>query len=1370
MKKALSCLLILMFAMAAVAMTPPLSGWTVTIDSTSTGDTVYVTWGTNSVDIINPYHGNGITVTAENGNVTIISTTATTNIPYVLKGNSNAGSLTLTTAKKLKLFLDNLTLTSDTTLPAIYLTEKKDATVTLRGTSTLADNANNAQKGVLQSKGTLIFTGSGTLNVSGYAKHGIASTKESITVQNGTINVLTAASDGIHGVGVSITGGMVNVTNPNGDGIDGDEGAIEISGGEITVNCSANDVKGISCDSTLTISGGTVNVTVSGDQSKGFKTKENMFVTGGEITVNANGSVVLEEIGSGYDPSYCTGVKTSGDFTISNGTLTIVCPSSNAGGHGISTDGDCNVMGGTLHITATGSCVKYADTTGVYDVYASTCIKSDAGLNIGGGTVTVTAGGRALSCDGDYVQTGGNVTATTSANGFTTIGSGTSCTDGFAPACLKVDGNATVTGGLFNGTSTGTGGRGISCDCILTIGVPGGDDDDLFVRVTTSGSPVNGVSTNNSSIDIWKGLPKGIKIDGSIIINSGHVQSYCSQTSGDPNGEALESKDSLFINGGQIETNAYDDAINASNYIEINGGYVWAYARGNDAIDCNGTSMYINGGTVVAMGSECGLDDNSDGGGRLYIKGGNIVAVGSNGSGMGPGMGGTEGTPTMTNQKYITLGSSSGGGPGGGGGWPGGGGSSSSISATNGFTIKKDGTPILTFKAPTVSGNGFQNTMPSTTGGGTTGAKEGPGQQSSIGTILVSSPFIKCSGTYTYFTSPTISGGTNWHGLYSGATVSTSGSGTSTTPKPTSITSSGDTSAVACGSLTWYGTTYTASGTYTHVLHDICGADSTVTLHLTVYNGTHNVETATACGSYVWHDTEYFESGTYTYEYTNANGCESVDTLKLTIHYGTHNVITDTAYKFYEWHGETYNESGTYTFDYENNEGCESVDTLHLIVIHCNSITPPYTENFDSYTESTTAATGVEPDCWELVQEDVDMPDAKRPQLYYKSAFANSGNYSLLLNYRGIYAMPAMAEDVTIQDVKLEMYLRQANAAYLLEVGVWDDATNTFMPVALFNNATTGVEQVTCDFSSYTGNGRRIAFRNVLVSGKIWNYSYNYLDDITLTLSEVDDCAFSLSHTETFEDYTAVTTAATGIAPDCWELVQEDVDMPEDKMPQLYYKSSFAHSGDYSLRMYNRCVYAMPSLDAVDANISDLSLSMYLRQPNTAYTLEVGVWESGSNSEEAGVFVPVHVFNNKTTDVTFVECDFSSYTGNGGRIAFRNTLGGGKTWSYSYNYIDDITLDNGVVAKGAASDDNVIDAIGVERYLEGIVVYPNPTMGELHIGAMDVQKVECYNQMGQLVAVYNNVRDINISSLSQGVYTLRITVPQGVTMRKVVKR
>ena len=453
------------------------------------------------------------------------------------------------------------------------------------------------------------------------------------------------------------------------------------------------------------------------------------------------------------------------------------------------------------------------------------------------------------------------------------------------------------------------------------------------------------------------------------------------------------------------------------------------------------------------------------------------------------------------------------------------------------------------------------------------------------------------------------------------------------------------------------------------------------------------------------------------------------------------------------------------------------IDDIVLSLPVCGAITLPYSETFEDITDVTTAATGEEPDCWELVHTDApSMPKDKRPQLYYRSDFAHSGDYSLLLNYRGVYAMPELNSEVEMNQVKLEMYLRQPNAAYQLEVGVWDDATSTFMPVALINNATTGVEQVMCDFSGYTGDGRRIAFRNVLGSGKTWSYSYNYIDDITLTTqgssAGCDGYISTLPYEENFEDFTESTTAATGVEPDCWELVMEEVQMPDNKKPQLYYRSDFAHSGDYSLLLNYRGVYAMPSLDATDADINDLHLSMYLRQPNTAYTLEVGVWEPNNDPEqnETGVFVPVHVFNNKTTDVTFVECDFSSYTGNGGRIAFRNTLGNDKTWSYSYNYLDDITLTLTAAKITESSSADVIDEIGVERYLEGISVYPNPTTGVLHIGAMDVQKVECYNQMGQLVAVYDNESNISLNSLAKGVYTLRITVPQGVTMRKVVKK
>ena len=38
--------------------------------------------------------------------------------------------------------------------------------------------------------------------------------------------------------------------------------------------------------------------------------------------------------------------------------------------------------------------------------------------------------------------------------------------------------------------------------------------------------------------------------------------------------------------------------------------------------------------------------------------------------------------------------------------------------------------------------------------------------------------------------------------------------------------------------------------------------------------------------------------------------------------------------------------------------------------------------------------------------------------------------------------------------------------------------TGSFVPVATFNNSTTNVEFVTCDFSNYNGNGNRIAFND----------------------------------------------------------------------------------------------------------------------------------------------------------------------------------------------------------------------------------------------------------------------------------------------------
>ena len=507
------------------------------------------------------------------------------------------------------------------------------------------------------------------------------------------------------------------------------------------------------------------------------------------------------------------------------------------------------------------------------------------------------------------------------------------------------------------------------------------------------------------------------------------------------------------------------------------------------------------------------------------------------------------------------------------------------------------------------------------------------------------------------------------------------------------------------------------------------------------------------------------ESNEYSITVQNNAGCQTTlnGIIVENVTEPIETVITiDHAGNSYEWNGSTYTESGDYSMTFTAANGCDSMVTLHL-TFTCTSIDAlPYTENFDNYTTSTTTATGEEPTCWELVREDVVMTDANRPQLYYKSDYAHSGSYSLLLNYRGVYAMPALSDEtnVPLNQIKLEMYLRQPKTYYALEVGVWED-NGTFVPVATFNNTTTGIKLVECDFSNYNGNGKRIAFRNISGDNTVRNYSYNYIDDITLTEIPQTECGISeLPYAENFDSYTTSTTTATGTEPLCWELVQEDVTMTDANRPQLYYKSTYAHSGSYSLLLNYRGVYAMPEISE-NIPMNQVRLEMYLRQPKAVYQLEVGVWENN------GTFVPVRQINNSSTGIEFVECDFSTYNGQGRRIAFRNVLDNSVNYNYSYNYIDDINLDFTVMGKSIANDET---AIGANTDLENIAVYPNPTTGQLHIDAVDVQKVECYNQMGQLVSVYENVNELNISGLTNGVYMLRITVPQGVTMRKVVKQ
>ena len=145
-------------------------------------------------------------------------------------------------------------------------------------------------------------------------------------------------------------------------------------------------------------------------------------------------------------------------------------------------------------------------------------------------------------------------------------------------------------------------------------------------------------------------------------------------------------------------------------------------------------------------------------------------------------------------------------------------------------------------------------------------------------------------------------------------------------------------SATACDSYTWNGATYSQSGNYTQSFTAVNGNDSIVTLHLTVNNPVHTAVTAESCGSYEWNGQTYTVSGDYTHEHLDANGCTQVDTLHLTVNDTLHIEFADSTCTAYVWNGQTYTASGDYTQTFAAANGCDSVVTLHLTIVP--AITP----------------------------------------------------------------------------------------------------------------------------------------------------------------------------------------------------------------------------------------------------------------------------------------------------------------------------------------------------------------------------------------------------------------------------------------------
>lgn len=465
----------------------------------------------------------------------------------------------------------------------------------------------------------------------------------------------------------------LTLTNPSGAAIDIENGKrIELSAKNGTVNTIVDGASGdqksaIYCKGHLELKGkGTLNVT--GKKSHAISAKE--YIEMKNCSVNILGSVK-------------DGINCNQYFLIESGTLNM---------SGIGDDG--------IQVSFKDDTNREAEDTGTITVKGGTIVIED---------ITGTAC-KALKADGDFIMSGGEITAKTSAPGEWD----SSKLKTKASACIGVDGNVEISGGTLNLTATGGGGKGISCDGFFTF-------DKASLTVLTSGGVlayVNGSLNQNYTGNTdrlasdYKSSPKGVKVDGNVVINGGTIDIV---TSGN-GGEGIESKSTLTVNDGNVKVRAKDDAINSSSHMYIKGGIIDVISTGNDGLDANG-DIYIQGGVVMAFGAsapECGLDANSEEGYTVYFTGGYILAAGG---------GNSVPTKSGSTQPFVTL--------------------SQTVSADTQVSIGTSSSTLYTFTTP--------GDLTSVNLGGSSGNRPGgPGGMGQGGSsLLISVPGMANNTSYT---------------------------------------------------------------------------------------------------------------------------------------------------------------------------------------------------------------------------------------------------------------------------------------------------------------------------------------------------------------------------------------------------------------------------------------------------------------------------------------------------------------------------------------------------------------------------------------------------------------------------------------------
>lgn len=568
------------------------------------------------------------------GNIITITKEGT----YVLSGALSEGQIVVDVdSAKVQLVLDNADITCASSA-AIYVKNADKAFITLaEGSENILMNTaeyeaidDNNIDAVIFSKDDLTLNGKGTLTINSEYGHGIVS-KDDLKLVGGTCNI-TAKNHALSGKdSVRIADGTYNLTSGK-DGIhsenadDDEKGFVYIASGDFTIESTGD---GIDASYVVQIDDGDFDITAGDGAENVTKTHNDML--GGGPGGDMRGGNSKGGDGSDGSVSGSASDKQSGqtppdrpDSGSSDGSRPDEKASDNTGGQTAQTPPDKpgtdtsdgqqsdknsqskDVADSTTASSASSdtgsesasSTLSDADsendssTSSDADSTSTKGIKSDGALYVNGGTFNINSADDSFHSNSDVTINDGTYTISSGDDG------------------IHADSALLVNGGTITVTESYEGLEGLN----ITI-------NDGKIDITASDDGMNAAGGNDESGfggrggDGFKGMQAPDAAQKSDDTSENTQKSDDSSDIAQNTDTASDDEMWMVINGGYVHVLAGGDGLDSNGDLTINGGEVYVDGpsdNGNSAIDYGEkSSFYINGGTVVAVGSSGMAEDVS---------------------------------------------------------------------------------------------------------------------------------------------------------------------------------------------------------------------------------------------------------------------------------------------------------------------------------------------------------------------------------------------------------------------------------------------------------------------------------------------------------------------------------------------------------------------------------------------------------------------------------------------------------------------------------------------------------------------------------------------------------------------------------------